>query len=117
MNRRGGYSIEACARHWTTANRILLRDITHLEAVMTYTYEEFCESPREVLSRIDAFAGLNESVDSAALSNARSHSIEGQTKGIQNMNPQSLERLSDQDLQTINQVSGSVMERLGYERL
>jgi hypothetical protein len=117
MKRRGGYDIEDCARHWTTANRILLRDLEHLESVMTYTYEDFCESPREVLSQIEAFADLSESHDSTALSGAESHSLEGQTQGIQNLNSRSLERLSDENFKTINQIAGPIMERLGYHRL
>jgi hypothetical protein len=117
IRRRNGYSVQTCAKHWRTANEVLLNDVGCLDAVMTYTYEGFCENPGDVLSRVQSFLGLEDPFDLASLRRVESHSIEGRTRGIQNMNPRSIERLSDDDIQTINRVAGSVMERLGYERL
>ncbi|MCS4155855.1 hypothetical protein GGQ03_003160 [Salinibacter ruber] len=117
IRRRNGYPIEQCAHHWSNANATLVEDMDHLDHVMTYTYEELCEEPEAVLSRVQTFAGLEAPFRCDTLGRVESHSLEGRTQGLKNMNPRSIRRLSDDDIQKINGVAGPVMEVLGYDRL
>jgi hypothetical protein len=117
MRRRAGYSIEECARHWTDANRILISDIPSLNHVFWYKYEEFCADPENVLRNVKSFLELNRPFPKDVIETTGSHSIDGQTKGIQNMNGRSIKRLSESDIRIIDDIAGPVMERIGYKRL
>ena len=117
IRRRESFSIEDAAQHWATANRILLEDIEHLDRVITYTYEEFCDDPTGVLRRIADFLELRQPFSMEALGEVESHSAEGRTRGIANLNAQSVERLSADEIRTVNRIAGDVMRELGYDLL
>jgi hypothetical protein len=114
MRRRGDYSIRDAAHHWTTANQLLRKDLPTLNHVYMYTYEDFCEHPTSVLSDVADFLGLDRSFPTSALKTVDSHSLDGRTQGIQNMNARSIARLSSEDIDTINEIAGSLMSELGY---
>lgn len=116
MRRRGGYPIRDAAQHWTTANRLLCSDLPHLNEVYEYTYEDFCDHSAEILSDVTDFLGLDHSFPASALKTVDSHSLDGRTQGIQNMNARSIERLSREDIDTINDVAGVLMNELGYSQ-
>lgn len=117
VRRRMDCTIEQAASHWATANRILLEDISRLERVLSYRYEELCQDPQAVLGKVDDFLEVRRSVPSEVLDRVEAHSMDGRTRGITNMNARSIERLSAEDIRTINGIAGPVMEELGYDRL
>lgn len=117
IRRRAGCSIASAANHWTAGNGCLLRDKNHLERFMWLRYEDFCESPAECLHELQTFLDLPTAFDLEVLENVSSHSIAGRSVGLQNLNSQSIERLTPEDVRSINRIAAPVMEELGYERL
>lgn len=116
--RREGVAIDVAARHWAAGNRYLLEDRAYLERWLMLTYEALCSDPAGELRRIEEFLGLDRPVDRRLLSGPlQAPNIHGQPVPIQNMNPLSLERLSPEDIATINRHAGPVMRELGYELL
>lgn len=115
--RRTGVSVEEAATHWTVANDILLQDMLHLERVTSCRYEELCDDPESVLTRLSDFLGLEQRFTVDALGDVEAHSMDGRTRGITNMNARSIERLSPDDIRVVNRIAGSVMEAWGYEQL
>lgn len=113
--RRSGHSITDAAIHWTKVNECLLEDMDHLQHALLVRYEDFCASPSEHLARIQDSLQLNAPFPSEALQARRVHNIDKKSSGIRNFNAKSLERLSRDDLDTINSIAGAVMTRLGYD--
>jgi hypothetical protein len=111
-------AIDVAARHWAAGNRYLLEDRAHLERWLMLTYEAFCADPAGELRRIEEFLGLARPIDRRLLATPlRAPNIHGQPAPIQDMNPLSLQRLSADDIATINRHAGPVMRELGYELL
>lgn len=118
IRRRTGLSIEKAAEHWAQGNQILLDDSGYLERCLMLTYEALAERPEEELERVERFLELGTPIDRSVLrAPIPMHNIGGRPQLIQNLNEKSLERLSPEDLDTIDRIAGTVMERLGYERL
>ena len=114
IRRRHDYSIEVAANHWLCANECLFADMKLLEKAMWFKYEDFTEKTQEYLKKIQVFLELKEPFDMAKWSSAFAHSVEGNTCGIQNLNEESLSKLSGQDISTINRIAGKFMTVLGY---
>lgn len=117
IRRRTGFSLEEAATHWAVANAVLLEDMKRLDHVISYRYEDFCEDPEAVLTRIAGFLGVAEPFSMESLTGVESHSMDGRTRGITNMNARSIEQLSAEDIQVINRIAGPVMRELEYEQL
>ena len=117
IRRRTGALIREAAEHWKRGNEILLDDVEQLDRSLLLTYEGLTERTAEELERVRAFLGLEEPFDERVLAAPiPMHNISGKPQRIQNLNSRSLERLSPADLDTIHEVAGPLMERLGYER-
>jgi hypothetical protein len=115
IRRRTGLSVEEAARHWLVGNEILLEDVERLERCLTLTYESLTERPEEELERVRTFLELEEPFDETVLAAPiPMHNISGKPQRIQNLNARSLERLSPEDVETIDRIAGPLMERLGY---
>jgi hypothetical protein len=117
IRRRSGCSIEAAAKHWAAGNLCLLRDREYLERFTWLRYEDFCERPEGCLRELRDFLDLPTPFDLEVLSNVSSHSIAGQSTGLQNLNSRSLERLTPNDVRSVNRIAAPVMEEMGYDRL
>ena len=116
IRRRSGLPIEDAARHWLVGNELLLDDVDHLDRALTIRYEDFCERPREQLELMQKFLELPEPFDHELLNRPlRIHNIDGKPQPIQNLNAKSIERLSREELETIDRVTAPLRERLGYE--
>ena len=116
IDRRTGCGLETAARHWTAANETLLDDWEHLERKHLVRYEHLTEHTEAELDALEAFLGLAAPLDRSTTSSVGTHSIEGKTMGLTNLNTRSLARLGEADLDLIDCVAGRVMERLGYTR-
>lgn len=115
--RRTGCSLEEAAHHWNLANEILFQDLPYLNQVCQFSYEDFIESPSSIAARLEAFLGLSTKFDIAAFSQVASHSIEGETVGLKNLNRQSCERLTLSDRNLINKICAPMMSHLGYQAI
>jgi hypothetical protein len=80
-------------------------------------YEDLVSAPAACLDEIEAFLGLEGGHLLASTTTVESHSLEGSTAGLTDLNTSSLERLSREDIGVINDICGSLMDAMGYECL
>ncbi len=116
IRRRQNASIEEAAEHWLTANRCLFEDIDSLEKILWFRYEEFCAQPQLYQKKMLDFLNLSQPFNKHALRVISSHSLDGSTRGVADLNAKSFANLSNRDLQDINRILGDFPETLGYER-
>ena len=114
IRRREGHSIDRGARHWTIANRIMLDDLERLDRSLRLSYEDLCADPSKEMSRITRFLGIDPYPDEFLRESLPVHNATGEPSLVKDFNESSLERLSADDIRTIEDVSGDVMRRLGY---
>jgi hypothetical protein len=115
MRRRSKATIEDAARQWASANEVMLADSERLEHFLRITYEELTERPDETLERMRAFLELEQPFDRAVAERPlRMVNVEGEPRPLQNFNVKSLDRLTDEEIATIDRIAGPMMERLGY---
>jgi len=115
MRRRSKATIEEAARQWATANEVMLADAERLDHFLRITYEELTAWPDETLERMRVFLELEQPFDrSVAERPLRMVNVEGEPRPLQNFNPKSLERLTDEEVAAIDGIAGPMMERLGY---
>jgi hypothetical protein len=107
-------TIEQAAQHWVTANRCMLDDLNRLDHRKLVTYEDLVEDPDQCLKGIKEFLGLRAEFDPNELGSVEAHSMDGQTTGLKNLNEKSFERLTSQDVDTINRICAELIERAGY---
>jgi hypothetical protein len=105
IKRKGGKSVARGARHWRQVNEIMLKDAKHVKKFLLVRYEDFVTAPRETLSRIAEFLGLQMDDIGAART------------PIQDMNAWSIGRLDQAELRAITQEAGDFLEQMGYARL
>lgn len=116
IRRRRNCTIEEAAEHWTTAHRILLKDLPHLQKVLRITYERLCDNTRDVLGEIEEFLELDRPFDRDVLAREFNiHNMQEQPAYIQNFNQRSLDRLSPDQIETVTRIAGDVMQQFGYE--
>jgi hypothetical protein len=117
IRRRAGRSIETAAFHWSIAHRILLLDLEFLEHPFRLKYEDLCTDPDTHLRALSDFLALPTPLDHDLSRTIQGNGIDGQVQGLHDFNARSVERLSREDLDTINRIAGSEMDLLGYEKL
>jgi hypothetical protein len=111
IHRKSGWPYELAARQWRMTNEMMLEDAERLPRWMLVRYEDLTERTDEVVEEVAAFIGLEaEGIDTERAS----WEIGGVDRKIRNMNDRSLERLSEEDRQTILREAGPLMERFGY---
>lgn len=116
IRRRAGHSIERACRHWVRAHQILLEDLPHLERAKLVRYEDFCDRPVESLHEIQSFLGLTQPFDPSLLSTEFNiHNVDNTGLKIENLNPKSVARLSEDEIRRIDELAGPTMSELGYE--
>lgn len=114
IRRRMGCTLEEAASHWNTANTILLEDIPKLEKCILMKYEELMSNPDMALVNIARFLGIKDAFDRQTISELESHSIDGQTRGLTNMNQKSFDRLTNDERLLIDHICSKTMDSLGY---
>lgn len=117
IRRRTGCPLEEAARHWRKGNDLLFRDMERLDRCLWFRYEDFCADPSGHLEKFETFLDLDEPFDRRGLEEVTSHSYEGFTTGVRNLNPESIERLEPEEIEAIERIAAPLMERLGYEPL
>jgi len=107
------YPIELCAKQWGVCDRLIRHQWSHLERKRKVYYEDLVGNPRRVMNQITNFLGL-QSIDEDVLN--QKWSFQEQNEPIRNMNPQSFERLTQSDLDQIEDAVGGNLQRHGYRR-
>lgn len=108
------YPIELCARQWVETDRVVEREAPGSGRLLTVYYEDLTEEPARELRRITSWLGLQELPISPG---NRTWHIHGRAEEVRNMNPESFDRLSDEDTETITGVAGERLEKHGYPTL
>ena len=109
-----GYPIDLCAEQWRVSDEVVEGDRPGLERFLQIRYEDLVDQPVEILRQITDFLGLPPLPEDAATGEWLVHGIHSP---IRDMNQQSIERLSPQDLDTISRVAGEALTRHRYELL
>lgn len=108
------WPIEMSAYQWKRSNEILEQDAKHLKRFMWVKYEDLASDTVATLNQITDFIGIP---DFESFESDRSWTIHERNEKVRNMNADSIERLSREDIERINQVAGDLIESLGYTRL
>jgi len=115
MNRREGYSLDRCARHWNTANKIMLDDAAHLKRFLLVHYEDITQDPGAAMRQICQFLEIDSRPLQAVIDQEwKVHNMDNAAAKIQDFNGRSLARLSARDIETINRHAGEMLARFGY---
>jgi len=116
MNRREGYSMDRGARHWSTANQVMLEDTAYLKQFMLVRYEDFTQNTKAVMRQVCQFLDIDfKPVQKAVNKEWRVHNMDNQAAKIQNFNAKSFARLTASDLEIINRYAGETLKRFGYK--
>lgn len=110
-SRMGNWPIDTCAEQWCLSNQVLEEDSAHLNKFMWVRYEDFTENPGRELKKILKFIELDQYGE---INIKKQWPIHERHEGIRNMNNDSISRLSNDDIQTINHVAGDSLIHFGY---
>ena len=114
--RREGCTMARAAKHWVSANRIMLEDAPHLKRFMLVRYEDFCASPRKQLADIARFLELGAGYSDSIIEKEFSiHNADNATQTVSNLNAGSFRRLTAKDVREINEIAGELMAEFGYD--
>jgi hypothetical protein len=108
------WPIEMSAYQWKRSNEILEQDSKHLKRFLWVKYEDLADDTVSTLNRITNFVGIS---NFESFESERSWSIHERDEQVRNMNAESIERLSREQIDLVNQVAGDMIESFGYKRL
>ena len=107
------YPLELCAELWRKCDEIVSNDCVKLDRFKQIRYEDLTADPERVIKEITDFLGLP-SLEPEVFH--RPWLIRDINLPIQNMNSGSFERLTEAELDVIEQVAGHRLAKYGYER-
>lgn len=108
------WPIEKSAYQWKRSNEILQQDAEHLKHFMWIKYEDLAADTRGTLNKITDFIGLPGFEN---FEKDRSWSIHERDEKVRNMNQESIDRLSSEQIKQINEIIGDMIESYGYTKL
>ncbi|MFQ5688782.1 MAG: sulfotransferase [Gemmatimonadota bacterium] len=114
-HRRKGWPLGLCARQWARSNRVLLDDAAYLERIHWVRYEELTREPQSGVDEILRFLGL--SPEGRGIDVSGAWAVHERNGPIRNLNPESLARLTPEDLQAVNREAEPMLRHFGYEVL
>lgn len=106
-----GYPIEWCIRQWVECNRLIEEATKNMDNVVRLTYEDLVAEPQCELSKILDYLPLKDPDPPFP----EDFTFHGETNAVQNMNYNSLSRLSNKDIYRINQTAALELEYWGYQ--
>ncbi len=109
-----GWPIEMSAYQWKRSNEVLEKDAKHLKHLIWISYEELTADPLATLNKLAAFLGISRFDD---VDFDKSWSVHEKDEPIRNMNQESIDRLSREQIDKINEVAGDMLDHYGYPRL
>jgi hypothetical protein len=108
------WPIQMSAYQWKRSNEILEQDSKHLKRFLWVKYEDLANDTVSTLNRITNFVGIS---NFESFESGRSWSIHERDEQVRNMNAESIERLTREQIDLVNQVAGDMIESFGYTRL
>jgi len=109
-----GWPVEDGALQWRRSNEVLLEDQAKLKHLLWLRYEDLTENTSEILRKITDFLGIQPFSD---MNEQKSWQIHERNEPVKNLNQQSIGKLTNEQIASINQVCGSMLEQFGYELL
>lgn len=109
-----GWPVEDGALQWRRSNEVLLEDQSRLNHLLWIRYEDLTENTPTTLRQITDFLGLDPFPD---MSEQKSWQIHERNEPVKNLNKQSIDRLSKEQIASINQVCGPMLKQFGYDLL
>lgn len=110
---KDGWPIEYAARQWNRSNEILVEDAEKLDRMLWVKYEDLTADVAAEVRRIARFLGLDGSA-TAAIDFDQAWSIHEREEPVRNMNQQSIERLSVDELEIVTREAGPMLEHFDY---
>lgn len=110
LRRKADLDISVAAIQWRRSNQIMSDKFAEVENSVVVRYEELVERPRRVWLGISEWLGL-EGTDELPKTELTVHGV---TSQLRNMNPNSIDRLTEPEKREITEICGSVMDRYGY---
>lgn len=114
IKRKGNKAVDRGARHWKRVNEIMLDDAKRVSKFLLVRYEDLVTSPQETLPRLASFLELTTEELEEAFARVDRNPTESSRTSIRDMNALSLQRLDQQELQTITHEAGELLVELGY---
>ena len=106
-----GWPIHMSAYQWVRSNEVMEKDSQYLKNYMMIKYEDLADDPVKVLNKIAEFVGFK-SFDTVDLS--QSLNIHERKEPIRNMNEENIKSLTQEQIQTINDVAGDMLKFYHY---
>jgi len=106
-----GYPIELCAQQWLVSNEVIERKLSFVQNFLKVTYEDLTENPVDTLGLILEWLP----VEKKEVHRPGKFTFQKQTRRIQNLNQNSIKRLSRAQISCINSVIGPMLIHHGYE--
>ena len=115
--RKGGKDAARAATHWNLVNRILIDNSSKVRNFLLIKYEDLTEKPDAVAATVAEFLGVGEGLFLNAMKTSFSfETILGQrTMPIRNLNPQSIRKLKEKDLETIRDNASEMLDYFSYD--
>jgi len=111
IRRKTGQDVGLAAKQWAVSNEIMVRDFAYLNRKMLVSYEKMTENPGCILTEISQFIGISYQEQSYE---AVTYKIHEQESSIYNMNQQSIQKLTNKDIEVINGNCGNTLRKFGY---
>ena len=105
------------ATHWSEVNRILLEDMKHLKKSVLFKYEDIGKNYNDFRQVLGDFLGLDPlSFPEKRHIVMRFNHRHALTIGIKNFNRAQIDKMSIDDIRTVNEHAGPMLKQLGYYR-
>jgi hypothetical protein len=111
---KDGWPIDRSARQWARGNEVLDQDSEYLKHFTWVKYEDLTGNPQSALDQLAEFLGLQ---PFPALPEDEAFRIHERKDSVKDLNAVSIEKLTAEQIDTINAIAGDCLERFGYERL
>jgi len=112
IHSKNGWSLEDAAYQWHHSNKILREDSKHLQHFIWCKYEDFTENPDKEVKKIIEFLDIT---DQSVIDLNKNWSIHERDQNIRNMNSESINRLSKEQILNINGVLGEMLPDFCYD--
>jgi len=106
-----GYPIELCAQQWVVSNRVIQEKLSSVQHFKNITYEDLTENPTDALASILHWLPVRDKT----LVLPDDFTFQSRTRKIENMNADSMNRLTEEDMYSINAVAREMLKFHGYE--
>lgn len=104
------YPISLCAKQWLHTEERLAQGKGKVKNILHVSYEELVSEPERILKNIFDYLG----VEWEGGVNRNDVLVHGRKGPIVNMNGDSISRLSKDDIETIYDIAGTMLDRYGY---